>query len=139
MSGTDWIVVGADAVVYQALGHGVTDSASIRRTKIVKVGKRDVLTESGDKFNLNNTERWSGDARGLSLSLGTWSNPRLLLPPGDPRIARAEAAGERLQRARHCRNLIDAALDALRVDDDALAAEKLTEAAGSLTVRQDTE
>jgi hypothetical protein len=75
-----WLIPGARVAVYSN-GRGLADSARVKFTVVDRIGKRDVVLQNGDRFNV----------RSLNRNLGTWSGTEYLRPADDPDVQRASA------------------------------------------------
>lgn len=81
----EWCHVGAPVVLFTPAQW--REGGSITPTTVVRIGKRDVVLENGERIN---GER-------MSRQNGTWAPNTLLLAPDDPEVTAARAANKRLR------------------------------------------
>ncbi len=113
MSAPEWLVVGADVVEFTPTSFG-SGGGHIVPAKVDKIGKRDVVLDTGTRFNV---ER-------LRKQRGQWDPDTYLLQPNDERVIRAKAANC-TARLRH---KADTAYDAWRRDRSTENARALRDA-----------
>ncbi|HXA30938.1 MAG TPA: hypothetical protein VNV87_01665 [Acidimicrobiales bacterium] len=83
----EWLFVGAKVVEFTPVQHG-GDTAHIVETTIKSIGKRDVVLDNGERYNVDR----------LRKQRGTWDPSTNLLSADDPQIAVARRANVRSSR-----------------------------------------
>lgn len=117
----EWIEPGAEVVVI----HGRHQQPS-PVLKIDRVGKRDIVLTSGDRFSLG---RLSPNGEHVTKrGEGAWSPSSALFPAGHPRVARARREQDEREGVALLRSLaykVDVAVRAGRWDDALKAARPM--------------
>jgi hypothetical protein len=118
----EWLKVGAEVVTLRSDWR--TNGHAPKSATVEKIGKRDVVLDNGERFNVNRLSRQQG---------GTWGWTVGLLPADSPVVAEARAAAihrEKLWRAK-------AACEDFRYDKGETTAADVILALAPLTGRAD--
>ena len=114
----EWLVVGADVVEFTPSRSGVVGAGRTVRSKVARIGKRDVVLANGSRYPVATLRSRTRDA---------WSPTTALLSPSDPVVERALAANAATRR----RGEVSAACEQWQRSRTAEAAEQLRDAAAA--------